>query len=84
MTEHYKQLSEDEIVKIVDAFSQTGDVPGKVGLSEKDMEAIYTIGLSYYHNGKFEHARDIFSFLCFYNPLNNHFKKSQSTGGYHG
>lgn len=84
MTDHYKQLSEDGIVKIVDAFSRTGDALGKIGLSEEDMEAMYAIGLSYYHNGKFEHARDIFSFLSFYNPLNNHLKQSQSKGGYHG
>lgn len=71
MTEQYRQLSEDEIVRVVDALSGTGNAPGNIGLSEKDMEAIYSIGLSCYFNGKFEHARDIFSFLCFYDPQNN-------------
>ncbi|MBF0103143.1 MAG: SycD/LcrH family type III secretion system chaperone, partial [Desulfobacterales bacterium] len=39
------------------------------GLTDKDMEAIYSLGYTAYNNGKFEDAMKVFKFLSFYDHM---------------
>jgi type III secretion system low calcium response chaperone LcrH/SycD len=63
-------FTEADIKEIVESFLTNGSTLKDIrGLSEKDMEAIYSIGYSYYNNAKYAKALDIFRFLCFYDHL---------------
>lgn len=85
MTEETTLLYGDETVQLVDAFSRIKNTPCSIrGFSEKDMEAFFPIGLSYYHKGNCEKEQDIFTFLSFYDPLNSHSKLTHPKGGHHG
>lgn len=60
----------DDIMQVVDAFVTQGVACNNIsGLSEKDREAIYSIGLSYYNSGRYENAQGIFSLFMTFPPL---------------
>ena len=46
------------------------------GLTEENMEAIYSVAHNLYQNGKFDEAQKVFQFLCFF----DHFQKRHWMG----
>ncbi|MBW2067598.1 MAG: SycD/LcrH family type III secretion system chaperone [Deltaproteobacteria bacterium] len=42
----------------------------ELGITDKELEAVYAIGYTQYVNGKYEDAKKTFSILMMFNPLN--------------
>lgn len=70
MTEEQVQFNEKDIEDLTISFlTKAGTFKDLRGLTDKDMEAIYSVGHSLYNNGKYEEAHDVFKFLSFYDHL---------------
>ena len=70
MPEEQVSFSEEDLKELTEAFITKGGTLKDVrGMSDKDMEAIYTLGHGFYNSGKYEDALNAFKFLTFYDHL---------------
>jgi type III secretion system low calcium response chaperone LcrH/SycD len=53
---------------VIKMLTEGGTFRSIKGIDERSMEAIYSLGYTYYNNSKYDDAHDIFRFLC----LNDH------------
>ena len=68
MQKHQPQAH--DIAEQVTRFLQRGAVLADIrGLSERDMNAVYTLAYNQYDHGAYQRAETLFRFLCFYNHL---------------
>lgn len=64
MTQAAPQLNEEQLQEIVETFIQSGLAYKDLrGLSDKDMEAIYSLAYTLYNHNKYDEAMKVFKFL---------------------
>ncbi len=51
-------------------FSRGGTFKELKNLSDESMEAIYSVAYNLYHGGRYDEAKKVFQFLCFYDHYN--------------
>lgn len=56
--------------------TQIRNLPSSQRFTNDELEYIYTIGHAYYKQSQFEKARDFFSFLRIYSPVNLRYLKA--------
>ncbi len=70
MTGQYDDKTLENLEQIIDHFLSVGGVfKDAHGLSNEEMEAIYSVGYNLYQSGKYKDALNIFKFLCFFDHL---------------
>ena len=69
--------NQEEIdVMLADYFGRGGTFKELKNLSDDSMEAIYSVAFNLYQGGRYEEAKKIFQFLCFY----DHYQKKYFLG----
>lgn len=70
-TENVELPSADELAELTTAFITEGlTFKAAKGISDADMEGIYSVGFNLYNSGKFEEAEKVFQFLCLFDHWN--------------
>lgn len=68
---------EDTFGLMIDKLTaQIRNLPSSQRFTDDELEYIYTIGHAYYKQGRFEKARDFFSFLKVYRPVDLRYLKA--------
>lgn len=61
-----KDFSIEDYKDIVETFLTKGGTMADIrGLSDEDMDVIYSMAYSLYNHGKYKESEDVFKFLCF-------------------
>jgi type III secretion system low calcium response chaperone LcrH/SycD len=55
---------------ILKLLENGGTLKDMNNLTDRDMEVIYSLGLNFYKSAKYDKARSMFQFLCFYDHTN--------------
>ncbi len=55
---------------LADYFSRGGTFKELKNLSDESMEAIYSVAFNLYQGGRYDEAKKVFQFLCFYDHFN--------------
>ncbi|OZG74322.1 CesD/SycD/LcrH family type III secretion system chaperone [Hahella sp. CCB-MM4] len=69
--DHQQTCSADEMIALI--LEQGGTLALAKGLTQEEIEAIYTIAYNLYQQRKFEQAEQVFTFLCLYSHLDVRF-----------
>jgi len=72
MTEQHavKDETESSIDQILEHFLTSGGVfKDAHGITDEEIEAIYSVAYNLYENGKYDDALQVFKFLCFFDHL---------------
>jgi len=70
MVDQLSKEAEKKLEQILDHFFSVGGVfKDAHGITDEEMEAIYSIGYNLYQNGKYDDALNVFKFLCFFDHL---------------
>ncbi|USE35287.1 SycD/LcrH family type III secretion system chaperone [Endozoicomonas sp. SCSIO W0465] len=56
--------------KLLNFFGEGGTFKDLKNMSDDAMEAIYSVAYNLYQGGKYEEAKKVFQFLCFYDHFN--------------
>lgn len=64
------QLSTEKIEQAAKAFADMGTVREMKGITDAEMEAIYSMGFSFYNTGRYDDAEKVFRFLVLFDHLN--------------
>ena len=64
------QLTEDRIAAAAQALGDMGTVREMKGITDAEMEAIYSMGFSFYNTGRYDDAEKVFRFLVLFDNLN--------------
>ncbi len=64
------QLTPEKIEEAAKAFAGMGTVREMKGISNAEMEAIYSMGYSFYNTGRYDDAEKVFRFLVLFDHLN--------------
>jgi type III secretion system low calcium response chaperone LcrH/SycD len=65
------EVTMEQMTKITKLFLEGGFTFRQAkGISEADMESIYSIGFNFYNNGKYKEACQLFSFLVIFDHFN--------------
>ncbi len=64
------QLTEDRIAAAAQALGDMGTVREMKGITDAEMEAIYSMGFSFYNTGRYDDAEKVFRFLVLFDHLN--------------
>ena len=65
------QVTEEDIKKAAQSFINDGATLKELkGISNAEMEAVYSLAFNYYRTGKFDDAAKLFNFLAFFDHLN--------------
>ncbi len=70
------QLTEDKIAEAAKGFADMGTIRELKGITDAEMEAIYSMGYSFYTTGRYEDAEKVFRFLVLF----DHLEKKYWTG----
>lgn len=65
--ETQEKLNKEVLSAVEDILKYNVTLQQIKGITDKEMDAIYTAGYSYYNHGKYDNAAKIFSLLCQYN-----------------
>ena len=65
-----KQLTTEKIEAAAKAFADMGTIRELKGITDAEMEAIYSMGYSFYTTGRFDDAEKVFRFLVLFDHLN--------------
>ena len=69
-----KEITEAEIEKAAKAFIEDGvTLKETKGISNEELEAVYSLAFSYYNTGKYDEAFKLFQFLVLFDHLNPKF-----------
>ena len=63
-------LTNEKIEEAAKAFAEMGTVRELKGITDAEMEAIYSMGYSFYTTGRYEDAEKVFRFLVLFDHLN--------------
>src|SRR5262245_996977 len=64
----------DKFVALADdIFAGRTDLAAIAGMSDDEIEAIYSIGYGFYTSGNYQDALDIFKFLCMHRHMDKRF-----------
>ena len=64
------QLTPEKIEEAAKAFAEMGTVREMKGITDAEMEAIYSMGYSFYTTGRYDDAEKVFRFLVLFDHLN--------------
>ena len=64
------QLTAEKIEEAAKAFAEMGTVRELKGITDAEMEAIYSMGFSFYNTGRYDDAEKVFRFLVLFDHLN--------------
>ena len=64
------KLTAEQIEKAAKGFADMGTVRELKGITDSEMEAIYSLGYSFYTTGRYEDAEKVFRFLVLFDHLN--------------
>lgn len=64
------KLTEEQIEKAAKGFADMGTVRELKGITDSEMEAIYSLGYSFYTTGRYDDAEKVFRFLILFDHLN--------------
>jgi len=59
-------ITDDQIQEVVNQFAKVGTLRSMKGISNAEMEAIYSMGVTHYRAGNYDNAEKIFRFLCLF------------------
>jgi len=64
------EIDDEQLQALVDRFLTQGETLKSIkGLSDPEMEAIYSVAYHMFQHGQFEKAESVFRFLCFFDHL---------------
>ena len=63
------QLTEEKIAEAAKGFADMGTIRELKGITDAEMEAIYSMGYSFYTTGRYEDALKVFRFLVLFDHL---------------
>ena len=63
-------LTPEKIEEAAKAFAGMGTVREIKGITDAEMEAIYSMGFSFYNTGRYDDAEKVFRFLVLFDHLN--------------
>ncbi len=64
------QLTPEKIEEAAKAFAGMGTVREMKGITDAEMEALYSMGFSFYNTGRYDDAEKVFRFLVLFDHLN--------------
>ena len=67
------QITEAGIKEAAKKFLEGSTIKELKGITNNEMEAVYSLAFNYYRTGKFEEAEKLFSFLALFDHLNPKF-----------
>ena len=70
------QLTEEKIEAAAKGFAKMGTIREIKGITNSEMEAVYSMGYSFYTTGRYQDAEKVFRFLVLF----DHFEKKYWTG----
>ena len=66
-----EKITEEQIAAAAKAFVKDGATLKEVrGITNDELEAVYSLGFGYYNTGKFDDAQKLFEFLVLFDHLN--------------
>ena len=65
-----KLLTAEKIEEAAKAFAEMGTIRELKGITDAEMEAIYSMGYSFYTTGRYDDAEKVFRFLVLFDHLN--------------
>ena len=66
-----EKITEEQIAAAAKAFIKDGATLKEVrGITNDELEAVYSLGFGYYNTGKFDDAQKLFEFLVLFDHLN--------------
>ena len=67
------QLTEAQITESAKKFTEGATIKELRGISNNELEAVYSLAFNYYRTGKFDEAEKLFNFLALFDHLNPKF-----------
>ena len=67
------QMTEAQITEAAKKFLNGATIKELKGLSNQEMEAVYSLAFNFYRTGKFDEAEKLFNFLALFDHLNQKF-----------
>ena len=67
------QITQEDIAAAAKKFLEGSTVKELKGITNAEMEAVYSIAFNYYRTGKYDEAEKLFNFLALYDHLNPKF-----------
>ena len=64
------QLTEAQITESAKKFTEGATIKELRGISNNELEAVYSLAFNYYRSGKFDEAEKLFNFLALFDHLN--------------
>ena len=64
------QLTEEKIEAAAKGFAKMGTIREIKGITNSEMEAVYSMGYSFYTTGRYDDAEKVFRFLVLFDHLN--------------
>jgi type III secretion system low calcium response chaperone LcrH/SycD len=64
------QLTPEKIEEAAKSFAEMGTIRELKGITDAEMEAIYSMGYSLYNTGRYDDAEKVFRFLVLFDHLN--------------
>ena len=64
------KATEQQIQEAAKKFANGATLKEVKGISNEELESVYSLGFSYYRTGKFENAQKLFEFLVLFDHLN--------------
>ena len=64
------KMTEEKIAEAAKAFATGATLKEVRGITNDELEAVYSLGFGYYNTGKFEDAQKLFEFLVLFDHLN--------------
>ena len=64
------QLTEAQITESAKKFTEGATIKELRGISNNELEAVYSLAFNYYRTGKFDEAEKLFNFLALFDHLN--------------
>jgi len=64
------KLTPEKIEEAAKGFADMGTIRELKGITDKEMEALYTLGYSFYTTGRYGDAEKVFRFLVLFDHLN--------------
>ena len=65
-----KQITEDDIANAARKFLDGATIKELKGITNAEMEAVYTLAFNFYRTGRYDDAEKLFNFLALYDHLN--------------
>ena len=64
------KVTEQQITEAAKAFASGATMKEVKGITNDELEAVYSLGFGYYNTGKFDDAQKLFEFLVLFDHLN--------------